>query len=408
VIGNQDIVILRDWARRVAEVASLSVMEQRRHMWVRHNRMERVRPMILVFPEGSWRELLPDRTLRCSDDSARAIERDLRMRLYSHEHLHDDKPVEGRWTVGKAIHVSGWGLEPRRNLSPDPTGAWAFVPVIHEPGDLDKLRFPEVTLDPAETERRLDEAHALFDGILDVQAKGVAHISFHLMSTYVHLRGLEQVMWDMYDDPRMLHAAMTFLEEGNRRLVQQYVDLNLLSLNNDDTYHSSGGVGYSSELPAPGFDPSRVRPCDMWSSAEAQELAQVSPQMHAEFILQYEKRLLEPFGLNGYGCCEDLTDKLADVLSIPHMRRVSIAPSADVDRCAEKLGRRAIYSWKPQPSHLVGGFDVDFVRNYIRHTLEASRGCVVEMVLKDTHTCEGHPERFTMWTDIAQELAQQY
>jgi hypothetical protein len=30
------------------------------------------------------------------------------------------------------------------------------------------------------------------------------------------------------------------------------------------------------------------------------------------------------------------------------------------------------------------------------------------MILKDTHTCEHHPERFTRWTDIAQDVAARY
>ena len=25
------------------------------------------------------------------------------------------------------------------------------------------------------------------------------------------------------------------------------------------------------------------------------------------------------------------------------------------------------------------------------------------MILKDTHTCENHPERFTRWTEIARQ-----
>ena len=71
----------------------------------------------------------------------------------------------------------------------------------------------------------------------------------------------------------------------------------------------------------------------------------------------------------------------------------------------EKLRGRAIFSWKPQPAHLVGDFDAEAVRGYIRHTLEvcAEHGCVLEMILKDTHTCENHPERFDQWTQIARE-----
>jgi hypothetical protein len=30
------------------------------------------------------------------------------------------------------------------------------------------------------------------------------------------------------------------------------------------------------------------------------------------------------------------------------------------------------------------------------------------MILKDTHTCENHPERFTEWTKIARNLVERY
>ena len=34
--------------------------------------------------------------------------------------------------------------------------------------------------------------------------------------------------------------------------------------------------------------------------------------------------------------------------------------------------------------------------------------CVIEIILKDTHTCEHQPERFTQWTAIARELVENY
>jgi len=399
---------LRELGRQVAEIAHLPIMEQRRAMWTRHNGLERVRPMILVFPEGSWRELLPASMLRCESAQARRIEWALRRRIYYHEAIHDDMVIEDSWIVSKRITDTGWGLKAKHRPSAQQTGAWAFDPVIKTESDLDQLHFPQVIYDREGSDRDLQEAQELFGDILDVQPRGINHISFHLMSLYTGWRGLEQVMWDMYDEPKMLHRAMAFLEEGHHRLVQQYVDLNLLSLNNDDTYHSSGGLGYTQELPPKDHDPARIRTCDMWSSAEAQEMAQVSPGMHDEFILNYEKPLLAKFGLNGYGCCEDLADKMASVLQIHNIRRVSISPFAPVERCADLLGDRAIYSWKPHPAHLVGAFDEDRIRDYIRHTLDVTTGSVIEMILKDTHTCENHPERFTRWTDIAQELATEY
>ncbi len=405
-VGDRD--ILRAVATEVAEVADLPIMAERRGMWKRHNALERVRPMILFFPEGSWRELLLDSDMTCEDAAARRVEWTLRSRLYYHEHFHDDTVIEKEWVVSRSVHNTGWGLTAKHFRSSMATGAWKFDPVIKTHRDLEKIKFPRVYEDEDATARSLETAQELFGDILDVKLKGVSHISFHLMNIYTGLRGLEQVMWDMIDDPNMVHDAMAKLEEGHHELVKQYVDLNLLSLNNDATYHSTGGNGYTDELPPDGYEPDHVRPCDMWASAESQEFDPVSPDMHEEFALQYEKRLLEPFALTGYGCCDDLEPKIHLVSQIPGIRRISIAPMADVDRAAEKLGGDYIFSWKPQPSHLVGDFDADMIREYIRHTLDVSRDCVIEMILKDTHTCENRPERFDEWSRIARELVEEY
>jgi hypothetical protein len=408
LIAPADRAILREVALRIAEVAALPVMEERRRSWKAHNELKPGRPRILIFPEGAWSELLTGDQLRCEGEAARSFEWQLRARLYAFDHFADDTVVEGDWTVGKAIWNTGWGLESQWHPSGQEKGARGFDPIVKSPADLKRLQYPEVVYDAEETDRRVAQAHDLFDGILQVKLKGISHVSFHLPSFYTSIRGLSEVMEDMTERPEMLHEALRFLEEGNRRIIQQYIDGNLFSLNNDGAYHSSGGVGYTDELPAPGFDPEHVRPRDIWASAESQEYAQVSPRMHVEFALQYERRLLEPFGLLGYGCCEDLTLKLDDVCAVPHMRRLSISPWADVDKCAARLRGDFIFSWKPQPAHLVGRFDEDALRAYIQHTVDAARahGCVLEMILKDTHTCENHAERFDRWTKIAREVVE--
>ncbi len=403
---TQDRTLLRDLATRVAEIAARPVMAERRRQWVAHNSLRSRKPMLLAFPEGAWGEILPGSVIQCQDERARGIEWQLRARLYYVAHFADDTVIEKEWNVGRAIGHTGWGLEDKQHPSDAPRGAWAYDPVIKVPADLKKLRYPEVTYDEAASLRNYVKMQELFGDILDVKLRGITHISFHPMSYYARLRGLAEVMLDMAENPQMVHDAMAFYEEGYHRMVQQYERLNLLDLNNDSSYHSSGGNGYTDELPRPGFSPARVRTCDMWSSAEAQELAQVSPAMHRDFVLQYEKRLLARFGLNGYGCCEDLTQKLDDVFTIPNLRRISIAPWADVDRCAAKLKGNYIFSWKPNPAMMCGEFSPGAVRACIAHTLAAAKanGCVLEMILKDTHTCDQHPERFDEWFRIAREL----
>lgn len=403
MISVPDRTILRALAKQVVVIADLPIQAERRTLWKKHNSLHPVRPMILVFPEGAWEELLPPAWLQCEGERAREIELALRRRIYYHEHFQDDTVIENEWIVSKVIHNSGWGLERKRIYSAYDRGAWRFDPVINAPADLEKLTYPVITYDEAATQQIFTEMQELFGDILTVKLKGVAHLSYHLMEQYTALRGLQEVMLDMLDAPAMLHTAMTLLTEGHQRILQQYIAQNLLSLNNDSTYHSSGGNGYTDELPQPDCDPDHVRPCDMWASAEAQEMAQVSPQMHAEFITQYEKRLLAPFGLTGYGCCEDLSRKLDDVFTIPHIRRISISPFANVDISAERLQGGYIFSWKPQPMHLVGQFNDERIRHYIRHTIDVAQanGCVLEMILKDTHTCEQQPTRFDRWLQIA-------
>ena len=406
--------ILRGLAAEVAEIAARPEMAVRRAKWVEHNSLRSTEPMMLVFPEGSWEELMPaGRDLRCHEDAARGIEGELRRRIYTFRHFQDDSVIESEWSVHAGpnswtLPTTGWGLEPVKAPSSESRGSFRIVPVLNERADLAKLRYPDINYDAADHERRSQVLHDLFGDILTVQKKGVAHVSYHLWAQYIYLRGESAYLTDFVDAPDMVHEAMTFFTEGHKRLLAQMIELNLLSLNNDNTYHSSGGNGYTDQLPAPGFDPARVRPIDMWSSAESQELAGVSPRMHRDFAMRYERELLAPFGLNGYGCCEDLSRKMEDVLALPNMRRVSVSPFADVTRSAEKMKNRAIFSWKPQPAHLTGQFDEEMIREYIRGTLDVCKanGCVVEIILKDTHTCENHPERFDIWTRICREEIQ--
>jgi len=385
------------------------MMSDLRDAWTRHHALERVRPMIIVQPEGSWAELIPERTLQCEDDAARAYEIELRRRCYYWDHIRDDTVIENIWVVQKVVHSTGWGLEPQWIGSDQTRGAGTYKPVIESREDLKKLHFPEISYDEAATRRNLEQAQELFGDILDVQLKGIRTVSFHLMNLYTHLRGLDQVMMDMYEQPEMLHEAMSFLEQGHHRLIDQYEELNLLSLNNDNSYVYPSGNGFSDELPQPDHDPDHVRPRDMWATAEAQELTLVSPEMTNGFAIEYEKKLLSRFGLTCYGCCEDLTRKLDYVFTIPHLRQVNISPFADVEKCAEQFqSKDLIFAWKPHPSQIVGDFNEDAVRANIRRALDVTRGLVFEIALKDTHTCDNHPERFTRWVEIAREACDDY
>jgi hypothetical protein len=415
IYSMHDRRVLRDLARRVAEIADDPVMEERRQLWSEHNSLRSRRPMMLVFPEGSWIELIPQKSLQCESEWARAAEMRLRQMIYTYDHFQDDTVVEKEWQASEwwqqdFLRDTGWGIEIERRQASEQRGAYAFKPVIRDRADLKKNHYPEVVYNQAAHEGAVGAMHDLFGDILEVKKTGVKHISFHMMMICTGWLGLENILYDMIDRPDFVHEVMSFLESGYHNWLDQLEEMNLLSLNNDNTYQSTGGNGYTTELPAPGFDPQRVRTIDMWGSSESQEFQVVSPKMHAEFALQYEKRLLARFGLNGYGCCEDLSKKLDEVFTIPNLRRISISPFADVEVCAPRLKGDYIFSWKPHPAHLVGELNQELIRDYLRHTVELARqhGNVLEIILKDTHTCESHPERFDRWTQICRQVIDEF
>lgn len=400
--------IIRDLAGRVAEEAANPRHEERRQRWYAHNALRGDRPLLYISPEGAWDELVAAEALECVDEDARWIEHGLRRRLYAAEHFADDQVCDTDYRVPLAISDSGWGLGPTYTHSNVARGAYVWEAPIKSLADLDRLQTPVVTHDPEESARRLEWHGELFGDLLDVQLQGVAHSGLGLIDEWTRLRGITQTFLDMSDNPQLLHAGMRRLMEGRLAWLQSLEDQDLLALNNGNDYAGSGAFGFSHELPQADFD-GHVRTIDRWGFADAQTMSEVSPAMHEEFVLQFQLPLLERFGLNCYGCCEPLHRKL-DMLKaqVPRLRRVSISTWADKAMSAEQLGGEIIFSWKPNPAALAGvGFDPEWVRSDIRETVAIARanGCKLEIVLKDTHTCQHHPERFDEWGQIARQEA---
>lgn len=409
-IRRSDLDVLRDLAERVAEIGNDPVQEKKAEMWTRHNDLDPVRPMVLIFPEGSWREMLTEEDLTTSPDCPlRGLEGDFRRRIYYWEKMRDDNVIEPVIASGLAVESTGWGLEAQRTHPAESTGADHFESVIDTEEDLEKIQLPQVTVDWEESRRRFEELDELFGDILTVEMRGRTGVRCAPMDLFAQWRGLDRIFMDLVDNPDLVHKGMSRIMDGTVGEIEQFEEQNALSLNNRNHYCGSGGNGYTNELPQGDFDGEHVRPCDMWGFATAQIFSEVSPKMHEEFALRHEMRLLEKCGLNAYGCCEPLHNKLGIVKQIPNIRRISISPWADVEKSAEELGDDYVYSWKPNPAVVASEqWDPDHARQVIRDFLEKTEGCVVEMVMKDTHTCRHEPERMWEWTRIAREEAERY
>ena len=65
------------------------------------------------------------------------------------------------------------------------------------------------------------------------------------------------------------------------------------------------------------------------------------------------------------------------------------------------MGKDYVYSWKPNPSYYLNNYMPDkteFMEGYVKNMLNVTKdkNCV-EIVLKDTHTCQNDPMRFNAW-----------
>ncbi|HBL85003.1 MAG: hypothetical protein A2Y17_07220 [Clostridiales bacterium GWF2_38_85] len=401
---KNDEQLLRSLAREVKEASLDPINNVKREFWYRHTSLKGERPAVFVHPDGSWNEFLPYSNLECEDWYAKSIEYILRQRIFRHKYIHDDVPIEGSFHVQKVYYNSMWGVQPKFKPRNSDSGSWHHEPIIEKASDWKQLKMPKVEYDDAATKQRFEDVGNLLGDILELDYVGVQLFNFHMIHWYCDYRGLENMYMDLVLEPEMVHETIRFFTDGVISMFKQYEQLGLVSLNNDDTFHYTGGIGYNSELPSEGFNPDHVRLIDVWGAAEAQEFSSVSPEMHEEFILQYEREVLELFGLNGYGCCDDLSQKLNGVLKIKNLRRVAVCPWADISKFTPVLGDKHIMTWKPQPAYLAyDKLSTEEITKELNEGVKKANGGKLELILRDTHTVKKEPERFNEWIKIARE-----
>ena len=405
VFSRADCRVLRRLAEEVASLAARPIEDGKRDLWRRHNALERTRPLVFCDPENGWDEIIPPSELECENALARQWEMHLRKEVFWGAEMGDDYTIEPYFDVPHVHNGIDWGLKETRIGGQD-GGAFRWESPVKSERDLEKLHFPEIKVDCAATEHLAELAEDIFGDLLRVRVRTLWWWSLGLTRMLVNLRGLEQIMYDVIDNPDLVHRLMAILRDGTLAMLDDLEANGLLSLNNDGTYVGSGGLGWSDELPQPDFD-GKVHTGDMWGFCESQETVSISPRMFAEFVFPYQLPIMERFGLNCYGCCEPLDTRWYVVKQFPNLRRVSVSAWADWSKMAEMLADRYIFSVKPSPTDLaMDNFDEARIRSELREALRITRDCHVEIIMKDNHTINNDPERVVRWVQIAREEAE--
>jgi hypothetical protein len=408
--AEKDRIVLRELASRIAEIAALPVQEEKRRLWRKLNGLQPERPMVCI-DQICWSEMnIDDKlTLRCEDAECRAYEQSLRRTLFRWEYFPVDMVVEPFIKVHKAVRNSAFGMSVQEHtlatFESNNVVSHQFINQFKSMEDvMTKIKMPVVSHNADETKRRMDKAHWLFDGVIPLRTVGWdPYLS--IWDPIAQWMSVEGALYGLVDDPDLMHALTKRIADGYMIMLDQMEDQGLLC-HSQSLIHCTGA--FTDDLPAPGFNREKPRTKDIWMFGLAQMFATVSPAMFEEYEINYMLPIVERFGLVYYGCCDPLDGKMNEVRKIPHLRKISMSPWANLERGAEEIGRDYVFSNKPNPAFIAG---TSFNADLVRQNLETTRGfckkynCPLEFIFKDISTVHQDPLRLKQEAEIAMEVA---
>jgi len=401
-MDTKDISILRELAEKYMEISSCG-QDEKRSIWRHLNSLKTIRPPIYIRA-FAWNEM-PQSKCYCTDPFYRHFEYFLRGELFRST-FGDDYIFEPWINLPASYNFTGWGIAPKTNYADETVnlGAYKEEFPIRKAEDIKKLRMPFHSIDENKTAADFEKLDSAIGDIIKVN---IARHPFSWVwsgdiSTIIgHLRGIENIMMDMMDDPDWLHSLLAFLRDGILKTHQEAERNGDLSLAD----HYNQAMSYSLELEDPEPASRNVLRKQLWHFSAAQEYTCVSPEMQDEFLLKYQMPIFEKYGMVAYGCCEDLTNKIGMLRKIPNLRRIAVSPFANVEKCAEQIRLDYVMSYRPSPADMVSySLDGERIKRILRRDLSICKGHHFDITLKDVETVERDPDRISHWVAIVKDI----
>ena len=400
---NNDLIILRELAKLYIDICNNPDQQRRRRLWRELNGLQSTSPAIYIRAYA-WNEM-PQSKCQCRDPLLLEYEEFFRKAIFL-DTVKDDSIFEP-WVTVQAEHMLPpqgiWGL-PVVWHGKEGGGAGKLESPLSELADIDKLVEPNHQIDEAATAKKLELIQEAIGDIVPVivDRAPIWRMWHGEISTDLgQLRGLEQILWDMVDQPQWLHQLLAFMRDGilkTHAQAEKAGDWRLCD-------HQNQAMTYSSDLPDPSLSKNPAVRKQLWYYCASQEFTLVGPEMWNEFMLQYQLPIMQQFGLAAYGCCENLTQKISLLRQIPNLRRIAVSPFADVQKCAEQIGRDYVMSYRPSPAEMVSrDFDEQKIRDMLRRDFSILRGCYFDITLKDVETVQSDPNRIAKWVKIVREI----
>jgi len=400
-----DKAILRELAKGYMEIASDPINNERRQRAQDINDLKPRRPMVWIH-EVPWHEMNIDNKLTClcETDEARQFEWHMRMTLFRWEYMQADMVVEKFFPISKAYSNSGIGINILEDMIATDEKNYIVSHYFKDQLDtmekVQALKEPIVTAHPQHDTQRMELAQDAFGDILPPVLRG--HYIYHAPWDEIpRYRGVTPIMYDLTDNPELLHATMKKWTAGKLSVMRQMEKLGLLDTDIDELHCTPP---YTSDLDkGNGLK-------NIWFRCMAQMFSDVSPAQWKEFELDYLMPLAEECGLVYYGCCEAIEQKIPLLKTIPNLRKIGVPTRCNPEVCAQQIKGDYVYAHKPNPAFVATVFDPGQVQGEIERVIKTciEHGCAYEFVLKDISTVGYKPGNLVEWNKVVMETIDRY
>ena len=397
--------IIQELAKRYMELATDEAQQKMNQRMKDTNDLKLVRPPVLL-DEIPWYQMDIDGELTCvcENPAVRNVESTLRNAIYRRKHFRADTMFEPFWRVTMSYTSSGIGVghkeEIKRTDDTNNIVSHSYEDVLEDEDSVELIKIPTFTAHPDRDEQALEFYTELFGDTMPVKLCGRGFMYNAPWDLIARLRGLEPILYDLYDRPEHLHAIRKKFQE----IMLAEIDFINSQMHVDPTAPNLHCTpAYVSGLAEDGCKAT-------WYRTMAQGFSDVSPDMHWEFDVSYALDVAKHFGYTYYGCCEPLDRKLDVIFNIPNLRKVGVSPWAKEEVMAERLGGKYVYARKPNPANVAKCTDPEIIRRETEKTVKLciQNGCPVEFVLKDISTVSGRPENLIIWANTVSEVLDQY
>ena len=394
--------VLTDLLAEALELWQSPEQERRRRLWADHfnQRTDEV-PVSCAMFQGSqdlvWQKILPESTFMHKEGMGRIVEMHLRHTLWRAKHIPDDTPHDPTLRLSALPALAPdelWGVPLASESTGQAGGAYKPVPPLQDPDDIGKLRAPEFCCDGEAFARLRDEVVELVGEGLPVVATCDA-LHNGPFEWAVRLRGIDNLLLDVYDRPEWLKELMAFLSGAIVAYHRQRGQHGSVHVPTDCALHSPWDDYADGEL-------KWLSSC--WGYLHAQSAASYGPDTYAEFVQPYNVPIARLYGRVYYHGCECLDEKAEIISGLPHLAQFHVSPWSDPAVIGEKLPDTVSLEVHSHPTNVLLLWDAAQMREELNDLARAAGSHPFNLKLCDIQTIDG-PDALVTWSRVAREAA---